>query len=312
MSMTSVETLDLTTIGHIVQERVIFPDRESDLVLGSPPAYTGVTAARLGAKVGIVTRIGTDMPGRLLQPFSDAGCDTRGIHQLDGETTTTTRLVYSEGGDKNIEFPAKASPIRLGDLPEDFRSARLHYIATMDHDVPVEEIAAIASLGKEMAIDLGGYGGAHCIPVERPPGVPDEVPEICKHMHIVKASDEDCRKIMADPETDDEELGRRILDWGARIFVATRGSEGALVLTRENRWVIPPYQGNAIDPTGGGDTFMAGYLVAYLRTGDPEFAGRFGAATALCAIEKTGGVTAARMPTTEMVEECMKRPTLNV
>ena len=180
----------------------------------------------------------------------------------------------------------------------------------MDHDVPVDQIAAIAGLGQQMGIDLGGYGGAHCIPVERPPGVPDEVPEICKHMHIVKASDEDCRKIMADSDTDDEELGRQILGWGADIFVATRGSRGALVLTKSDRWEIPPYQGNAIDPTGGGDTFMAGYLVAYLRTGDPEFAGRFGAATALCAIEKTGGVTAERMPTTEMVEECMKRPTM--
>jgi sugar/nucleoside kinase (ribokinase family) len=306
------QALDLTAIGHIVQERVIFPDRESDLVLGSPPAYTGVTAARLGAQVGIVTRIGSDMPGHLLDPFRDSGCDTTGIHVLEGEPTTATRLIYGESGDKTIEFPAKANPITLENLPESFRDARMHYIATMDHDVPVDQIAAIAGLGRQMGIDLGGYGGAHCIPVERPPGVPDEIPEICKHMHIVKASDEDCRKIMADPDTDDEELGRQILDWGADIFVATRGSQGALVLTKDNRWVIPPYQGNAIDPTGGGDTFMAGYLVAYLRTGDPEFAGRFGAATALCAIEKTGGVTAERMPTTAMVEECMKRPTVSL
>jgi sugar/nucleoside kinase (ribokinase family) len=78
-------------------------------------------------------------------------------------------------------------------------------------------------------------------------------------------------------------------------------------MTPEKNYTIPAYHGTVMDPTGGGDTFFAGYLLAYLRTGDAEYAGRFGAATALCVIEKSGGVWVGRMPTTEMVEACMKR-----
>jgi sugar/nucleoside kinase (ribokinase family) len=169
-----------------------------------------------------------------------------------------------------------------------------------------------ARLAGTLAVDLGGYGGAHVKPVARPPGVPEELPRLVRCFALVKASDEDCRRVMADPQTDDEAFGRMILDWGAKVFVATRGERGALVMTAGKNCVIPPYRGQVLDPTGGGDTFFAGYLLAYLRTGDPEYAGRFGAATALCLIEKTGGVWAGRMPTLEQVEACMKRPQADI
>ena len=80
------------------------------------------------------------------------------------------------------------------------------------------------------------------------------------------------------------------------------------MLTARERFVIPPFEGPVVDSTGGGDAFWGAYLLAYLRTGDPEYAGHFGAATALLMIGKTGGAWAGRMPTREMVDECMQRP----
>ncbi len=302
------EAFELVAMGHVVQENIIFPDRQSELVLGSPAAYSSVAAARLGCRVGLVTRIGPDMPPHLLEPFHQAAVDLGGLHVTEGGATTTSRLTYDAAGHKIIQYLARAAPLTVQDIPEAYQSARLFYICTMDHDVQPDAIREIAALGRPMAIDLGGYGGAHSPPTERPSGIPDELPGLVKHCCIVKASDEDCRRIAADPAAVDEELGRQILDWGASIFVATRGPRGALVLTKRDRFEIPPYQGEVVDPTGGGDTYMAGFLVAYLRTRDPQYAGCYGAATALIVIEASGGVRAERMPTDEAVRCCMERP----
>jgi sugar/nucleoside kinase (ribokinase family) len=304
---------DIIAIGHIVREQIVFPERHSEEVLGSPAAYSSVAIARLGGKVGLVSLIGTDMPDRLLGPFRESGVDLEGLKIAPGEPTTATRLVYDPLGNKTIEYPAKAKPLTLEDIPECYRSAKMFNICTMDHDVQLSEIERMVKcFGGLMAVDLGGYGGAHVKPVQREPGVPEELPKLVRCFDLVKASDEDCRKVMADPSMADEEFGHMILDWGAKAFVATRGHRGALVMTPEQNYLIPPYQGRAIDPTGGGDTFFGGYLLAYLRTGDFEYAGRFGAATALCMIEQTGGVWAGRFPTLEMVESCMKRPQLRM
>ncbi len=306
------EPLDCISIGHIIREFIVFTDRESEEVLGSPAAYSSVTMARLGVRAGILTRIGPDMPNHLLRPFRDAGVDLGGLKIVKDEPTTATRLIYDETGDKSIEYPSKATPIRAEDMPVHYRTAKMFNICTMDHDVELDQIGIFAGMGPEMAIDLGGYGGAHGIRVEHAPGIPDELPEIVKYFTLVKASDEDCRRINCDPETSDEWIGDQVLDWGAEVFVATRGAKGAFVMTKEGRWEIPPFKGNAIDPTGGGDTFFGGFLVAWQHTRDPVYSGRYGAATALCLIEKTGGVVADRMPTAALVDACLKRPTIDL
>jgi sugar/nucleoside kinase (ribokinase family) len=56
-----------------------------------------------------------------------------------------------------------------------------------------------------------------------------------------------------------------------------------------------------VDTTGGGDSFMAGFLCEYIRSGDPLRAARWGSATAACVIEQSGGVHIGRMPTREVV-----------
>jgi ribokinase len=78
--------------------------------------------------------------------------------------------------------------------------------------------------------------------------------------------------------------------------VVTAGAKGALVYTADGRVSIPAAQARVVDTTGGGDSFMAGFLSEYLRSGDPVRAARWGCATAAFVIEATGGAAFGRMP----------------
>ena len=93
--------LDIVALGHIINETIVFPDQTTKSVLrssllrnsllGGPPAYSMVCAARLGAKVGVVTKIGSDYPKRLLKPFYEAKVDTEGI-RCSGDVSTTIHI----------------------------------------------------------------------------------------------------------------------------------------------------------------------------------------------------------------------------
>lgn len=301
----TAESIEIVSLGHIVREHIFFPGRSSEEVLGSPVAYSSVAIARQGVGVGIVTKVGLDMPDHLLQPFRDAGVDLRGLRVDDSQQTTTTHLRYDEAGNKTIDYLAKAEPLTLADVPSQYRGARLLNICTMDHDVPIAEIEALAKLGIPMAVDLGGYGGAHAAPQSCRVGLPLDFNTLIRHFHIVKASDEDCRRLTGDELVSDETLGHRILEMGARIFIATRGARGALILLPGERHEIAALPGDVVDVTGGGDTFLAGFLVAYLKTGDPVYSGHWATATARCVIERTGGVRAERMPSFDEVARRM-------
>jgi len=288
--------IELVVISHIVNETIKFSNRTIEGVLGSPTAYSSVIASKLGIKTGIVTKIGKDMPKDLLQPIYKAGVDTRGI-KVKGENTTLSLLVYHEGGNKTILYPKKAPPIFFEDIPGDYLDAEMFYICPMDYEVSTETIKALSKVRATLAVDIGGYGGAHSYthPSQEERRTHAELKEIVKSFQIVKASSEDCGYFFGIRESK-EKIATIFVEWGAKVGIVTLGEEGAIVATKKKTLVNPVFPTNVVDCTGAGDAYMAGFLVEYLRTEDAWKSGLFASATASLVIEGTGGAVADRMP----------------
>jgi len=301
-------SLDIVALGHIINETIVFPDQTTKSVPGSPPAYSMVCAARLGAKVGVVTKIGSDYPKRLLKSFYEAKVDTEGI-RCSGDVSTTTQLVYARDGSKVIHYLKKAPQIAFEDVPKSYHDARLFYVCPMDFDLSCETVQQLRGLDGLLAVDVGGFGGAHVVPepISQMEKAPEGTRKLFGTFDILKASDEDCRRLTGNAHMDDHSLGRQFLSWGAKIVIITRGNKGAFVITHNEEYLIPAFPGKPVDVTGGGDTYMAGFLWKFLQTNSVWEAGLFGAVTALLVIEGTGGVSAARMPTFDMVEARLQR-----
>ena len=291
---------DLVCVGRIVREMIYFPNEVKGPVLGSPPAYCSVAAARQGTRTGIVTKIGPDMPQSLLLPIRNAGVDTTGL--LSGEKSTASELIYDLQGNKEIRYPSMSDPIHPADIPDPFDGCGLVYVCPMDEDVLLEDMPGVVSKGRISVVDLGGYGGVHMAKARRQAfsSLEKLACDVSAKFNIVKASDEDTASIFGWYEPDN--AAKRLLECGPDVIVITMGKHGALVYTKGGHWQVPPVKGNAIDTTGGGDTFMAGFLSEYLRSGDPVRSAQWGCATAICVIEGSGGVRVERMPTRDQVQ----------
>lgn len=300
----------MVMVGHIVKEMIHFPDRTMGPVLGSPAAYCSVVAAKLGVRVGVVTKIGSDMPQELLRPFTEVGVDLRGLKR-EGNYTTASLLIYHESGDKEIRYPHKALPILFEDVPSAYWQSDIFHVCPMDYDAPLETIERLSTLSAMLSVDLGGYGGAHS---RTHPDPTEEqnlraLRELVKHFHIVRASEEDCRHLLGPVEGREAEVARCFVDWGAQIGIVTLGKKGAVLATSEGTFRVPALPGPVVDGTGAGDAFIAGFLAEYLRTADPKRSAQFASAVALWVISGTGGVTVARMPTREDVEGMLETAT---
>lgn len=294
-------TPDLVCVGHVISEMIYFPDGVKGPFLGSPPAYCAVAASRQGTVTGVSTKVGPDMPHDLLQLILDAGVDVSGV--LTRGRTTTTELIYDQHGNKEIRYPSKASPINAADIPESYRGCRLIYLCPMDNDVLPADIADVVALGQTSAVDLGGYGGVHMSKANRDAvaSLSDLACGVSEHFDIVKASDEDAASIFG--WNNPVQAAKRLLDCGPSVVVITLGEKGALVQSDANQWHVKPLRGKVIDTTGGGDTFMAGFLSEFLRSANPVKAAQWGCATAISVIEQTGGVRLDRMPSRHQIQD---------
>lgn len=304
------ETLkpELVVVGHILNETIKLPDRTIAPVLGSPAAYSSVIAARLGVKAGIVTKIGKDMPRELLKVFSEAGVDTRGI-KTEGEASTTNLLIYDGSGNKRVRYLKKAPHILFDDIPKEYLDAKIMYICPMDHEVPLETVRELSNLGKTLAVDLMGYGGATSSvhPDKKEQESHQALKELIKHFHIVRASIEDSQYFFGAKEEMEEDIAYLFTEWGADIGIVTLGEKGAVITTKDRKFRIPAFPAKVEDCTGAGDAYSAGFLVEYLRTKEPYKSALFAAATASLVIEGSGGVLLERMPTSSAVRSRISR-----
>lgn len=300
----------LVIVGHVINERIEFPEKVIYPVLGSPAAYSSVAAARLGIPTGLVTRVGTDFPSELLEPFRDAGVNLAGLIQ-EGKSSTVNRLIYDESGRKSVAYLSKAPDIEPQDFPSDFIGCEFIYVCPMDYEVPIQTIRALRQLGATMAVDLGGFGGATS--GSHPDARPNEglawLGELVSYFDIVKASAEDSRYFFGDITGKEEGVATQFVEWGADVGMVTLGERGVAVATRNSTWMVPGYPVTFVDATGAGDTYSAGFLAEYLRSEDVARSVCFGCATASLVIEQSGGVVASRMPTSKMVEARMRRRT---
>jgi len=90
-----------------------------------------------------------------------------------------------------------------------------------------------------------------------------------------------------------------LLSLGPAIVALKLGSKGAWIASEKEKIFIPAFRVNAVDTTGTGDVFAAGFIHAYLRGWGLKRCGTFASAAAAL---KTRGYGAEKYPTYKEVD----------
>lgn len=84
-------------------------------------------------------------------------------------------------------------------------------------------------------------------------------------------------------------MALRLSEFGPTEVIITRGNLGSLVYAGNRFYEIPAFPPRRlVDPTGCGDTYMAGYLFLRQTVSDPGRVGEFAARTATAKLENSG------------------------
>jgi len=303
-------------LGHILIESIVFPDGDVlEPVLGSPAAYSSVALACLGSHVVLCTQAGLDVPEPFWETFREVGVNLAGV-EVSESGSTKNRLIYETLENKRVEYLHKARPIAARDVPVEEASEAVFYVCPMDYEVDPAEVAALAATGGRVVVDLGGYGGATS--AMHPAGSPaslERTHRVLSHCAVVKGSVEDCTYIYGavDAALPECVYAERLLAAGGRLVVITLGERGAFVTDGQVTARFEPFSCDARDTTGAGDTFAAGMLHGWLeKPSEWEYFVQFGQATASYVVQRTGGVSAERMPSRELVLETLRKEGMDV
>jgi sugar/nucleoside kinase (ribokinase family) len=242
--------------------------------------------ARLGHSTGLVGTIGDDYQQRFvsdLQRYNVVGY-VRSAAQTGG-----FRLVYDDRGDRTLDVLGIAAPIEH--VPDICARADAIIIGPILQETPyrlVEQIKAVSDA--PLYLDPQGLmrriGSTQRIEHYADPIIAQLAP-LC---HVIKANEVEARVLTGiDPREDAAAAVRALKTLGSHIAIVTIAEAGSIIDDGINQWRIPAYRTVAHDPTGAGDTYMAGFIHGHLqRPTDLFYAGVVGSATASIWIEHTG------------------------
>ena len=226
---------------------------------GGKGANQAVAAARLGARVSMIGRVGKDAFGdQLLASGRAAGIDMTHVGRDDTAATGVAMIVVDQQGQNSIAVASGANFCLTADHVRQAWAALDDIdLLVMPLETPLETIETAVDLAnKSGALVVLNPAPARSLPAELLPGVDVLVPNEPETAQLTG--------MPAGTPGESREAARQLLALGIGHVVLTLGSRGTLVLDGDTEafTLIPARKVEVVDTTAAGDAFVAGLAVA--------------------------------------------------
>ena len=269
---------------------------------GGKGSNQAVAAARVGANVIFISKIGRDDFGRVaLDTWQREGITTS-VAQSDTDPTGAAFIYVNDKTGENaiIVVPGAASTITAADVERSadaIRNAAV-FVTQLEQPIPA------AMRGLEIAHAAGVTTIFNPAPAEP---VPDAIYPFCDYVTPNESEASLLTGVKVVSLDDARRAGDVFLAKGVRAALITLGENGALLHSRSASLHVPAFNaGPVVETAGAGDAFNGGFAAALARGDTPETAARFGCAVAGISVTRPG--TAPSMPTLAEVKALLARP----
>lgn len=225
---------------------------------GGKGANQAVAAARLGAPVGMIGRVGADKFGdALLATLQNDGVDTRWVQQ-DAQAASGVALITVSADGQNTIVVAAGANGRLS--AQDVAAAEEAFMdagaVVLQLEIPLPAVEAAARLGRK-------HGAV--VVLNPAPAQPLSAELLALADYLVPNQSE---LELLSGETDLERGIRTLLERGVRNLVVTLGERGARWASAAGSVEVPAFAVRAVDTVAAGDAFVGAFAAA-LAEGRP-------------------------------------------
>src|SRR5579863_6260711 len=210
---------------------------------GGKGANQAVAAAKLGASVVMVTKVGDDMfADNTIRNLKSFGIDTAHVERVKGRSSGVAPIMVEPSGENSILI-VKGANADLGpaDIERAAEALKACDLILLQLEVPLETVYAAIAFGKRHGIRT----------VLNPaPATPELDPEKVRDVSFFVPNETELAILTGMPVGTDDEIGQAaqsLVKKGVETVILTLGSRGALLTTASGVRRIAPVRVDPID-----------------------------------------------------------------
>lgn len=276
------KTVDITFLGHMCYDEIHPFGAEAETAPGSAVLCGAMAAARVGARVSVVTRMSLE-DDHILNPMRELGVD---CVLIPVENTTFMRVIHPcEDVDvREMAQTKNAGYLQVDDMP-DIESRFVHLAGITDQEFTLDLIKGLRDRGFSVSTDMQSFV-RQVDQATREISFAD-VPEKAEIVGLLDRVKLDVVEAKLLTGSDDlEEAAKQFEAWGCPETVITR-SDGVLARVNGETLFEKFSNKSVVGRTGRGDTTFAGYMARRLEH-EPAESLKFAAALVSLKMETPG------------------------
>jgi ribokinase len=297
----------IVVVGSINMDMVIQVDRlpvagetvsgdKIKYIPGGKGANQAVAAARLGARVAFIGRIGTDHFGDQLQTYLSAEkLDLRGLSKTDTSSGLAVVFVDKNGQNSIVILPGSNAQVT-----EEYLAAKSDIVmganvVVSQYEIPMPTIEKLFSMAKQ----------AGKITVLNPAPAKITSPSLFSAVDYLIVNQTELSFLLGvgkELEDIDEiiEYGKKLRLQGQNTVIVTIGEKGAIAIDKEEIVSTDSIKVNVVDTTAAGDCFVGAFATQIDKGASLKKALNFANRAAALSVQKLGA--SSSLPTLAEVE----------
>ncbi len=265
---------------------------------GGKGANQAYAARRAGAEVVFLTAVGDDALGReSLARYQDAGIDVSHARVVKGAASGAALIFVGERGENMIGVAPGANdrlaPEDIERLPDTVFDPDGVFLVSLE--VPLETaecgLRRARSAGMTTVLNPAPAIVERLVDVDLATGTIVPRSDLFRLADVITPNQEEALSLtgffLAD-HTEAYFAAEAMRGWGVRDVIVTLGSEGCLVLLREQSLLIPSHPVEVVDTVGAGDAFNGALAVALAEKRSLAEAAAWACAAGALAVTRPG------------------------
>tara|TARA_X000001036_G_scaffold234526_1_gene218979 strand:+ start:520 stop:1449 length:930 start_codon:yes stop_codon:yes gene_type:complete len=252
----------ILVIGTLAFDSIETPSLKSGIILGGAATYISFAISKISNNFGIVSVVGGDFPLEYLNRIKTTGADISGVEIVKNKESFFWSGKYHNDINKRTTLETKLGVLENFNpiIPENFKDSNIVVLGNLHPSVQNKSIAQLSGKNQFLILDTMNFWMDNNL---------EDLNEVISKVNLISINDEEAYLLAKEKSLDG--CAHKIIKKGPKYVIIKKGELGAELHSKDEKFSMPSFRTEAVDPTGAGDSFAGGVATYLSKTNSIDF-----------------------------------------